>query len=484
MVGSTTALIVQKINGLNFDIPRSLARILYGATLMDTENRSELKMTAIDKLIMDNLKRISGIESDGEFYRDLMNFLLNTDDTELLFTRDYKEDWAFFGFAVVKVKGVFDVNGRVLKENLLNELMRLAKKNNDDKNLSLTIIKVVDYQEDNEVINRERLYLIFNQRAYPEFRKTIFDLIATIVNYTFKGKSSIKITDEFVEFWGVGKQLSRKRTAPFLEPIAIAFNEYFFSSTIGMHVKREFLTVTKRVKKAASECGINLSWDVKGRINNITDGEAIRLLNKLGFTAMSLREYWNVLKDAQAINDQQMVLHLQSAGFVEFLHTVIENGEYVVEKPEIVQKKSKFQYEGIEVKINYDYQGKKQKVSIPDGKPGLIHPKDIDLETGLPKIVLSPDIYKDPCLWRYWSPDAEKNVATRSYIFLLGQPALDLKVHLSESFDCLGIRPCCQQVELPKVKILENEKGILLIITKEGETTEFQESEFFEKATD
>jgi len=121
---------------------------------------------------------------------------------------------------------------------------------------------------------------------------------------------------------------------------------------------------------------------------------------------------------------------------------------------------------------------------VPDGKPGLIDPKEIDLATGLPKIVHSPNIYKNPDLWRYWSPDAERNIATRSYIFLLGKPALDLKVHLSEAFPCLGIRPCCKKVELPEVKIVENQKGISVIIQKEGETFHIRESEFFAKAED
>jgi inorganic pyrophosphatase/exopolyphosphatase len=179
MVGSTTALVVQKISGLGMDIPPALARILYGATLMDTENRSKLKMTAKDELIMGSLKEAAGVENDSEFYQDLMSRLLSTDDAELLFERDYKEDWAFFGFAVVKVKK--------LQKNLLRKLVRLARQNNKKKNLSLTIIKVVDYEDDNETINLERIYLIFNDGVFPEFKEVMFKLIEAIVNYTFKG---------------------------------------------------------------------------------------------------------------------------------------------------------------------------------------------------------------------------------------------------------------------------------------------------------
>jgi inorganic pyrophosphatase/exopolyphosphatase len=483
MIGSTTALIVQKINGLGIDIAQRLSHIFYGATLMDTENRSELKMTQKDRLIMDDLKKTSGTKSDAEFYRDLMNFLLSTDDIRLLFARDYKEDWAFFGFAVAKVKGVFDEKGTVQKKETLNGLMELARQNNAEKNLPLTIVKIVDYKDDNETINRERIYLIFNERVFPEFKKTMFDLVSTLISFTFKGKACIRKTSDFIEFWGTGKQLSRKRTAPFLELIAIAFNEYFYSPTARLYVKRDFLKATKRVKEAAKKCRIHLSWDEKRRINNITYGEAIQLLEYLGFTAMSLRDYWIVLADAKSFKDQQMLLHLKSSGFVEFLHTIIEDGKYAIEKPRILEAKSIFQYEGVEVAVSYSYEGQKQTIDVLKGTPGLINPKDIESKTGLPKIVHPPDIYKNPHLWRYWSPDAEKNVATRSYIFLLGQPALDLKVHLSESFDCLGIRPCCEKVELPEVKIIESDEGIALIIKKEGETTKIQGKEFFEKGS-
>jgi hypothetical protein len=249
-------------------------------------------------------------------------------------------------------------------------------------------------------------------------------------------------------------------------------------------VKRDFLKAAKRVREAAGACGVELSWDDEGRMNNITYGGAVKLLDRLGFTALSPEEYWRVLKDAKEIKDQQMAGHLQSGGFVEFLHAIVENSAFLIEKPEITDGPSKFQYEGIEVEVNYNYRGKRRRVRVPDGKPGLIHPKDINLNTGLPKIVYPPNIYKDPSLWRYWSPDAEKNVTTRGHIFLLGQPALDLKVHLSEAFHCLGVRPCCRKVELPRVKITTDKDGICVTIEKEGETTLIRESDFFADVAD
>ncbi len=479
MIGSTCALIVQRFYGLGLNIPAELAKIFYGTTLMDTENRSPYKMTARDVLIMDDLKEIAGIQSDGEFYHDLMSALLNTDDAESLFGRDYKEDWIFFGFAVAKVKHVFDGRGNVLKPGLLKCLVALARQNNQCKNLPLTLIKVVDYLDDNSTVNRERVYLIFNEQVFSEFKEGMFRLLETIIRSTFKGKALVSKTDQFIEFWGVGDQLSRKRIVPILEPVATAFNRYFYSPSTGLYAKREFLKNSQRVREAAKKCGIKLSWDSQGRINHITYGEAIRLLGQLEFTAPSLPQYWVILNDAKIIRDQQMVRHLQSDGFVEFLHTVIENGRWVVNRPEIVMSRTSFEYEGLNVEVGYGYHGTKQELKVPEGKPGLISPDEIDPNSGLPSIVHSPDIYDDPTLWRYWSPDAQKNVATRGYIFLLGQPALDLKIHLSESFQCLGVRPCCRNVEMPQMEIIADENGVSLTIWEEGEKLCVREADLF-----
>lgn len=119
---------------------------------------------------------------------------------------------------------------------------------------------------------------------------------------------------------------------------------------------------------------------------------------------------------------------------------------------------------------NFIAEGKKIKVEVPKGKPGLIHPDEIDMETGIPKKIRSPNEYGNPELWRYWEPDRKLVVPTRSYIFLLKQPCWDGKFHLEDSFPNLGVRPCCKKVEQPKVKI-EIENGKLKTeITKEGDT--------------
>lgn len=482
IIGSTTALTTQRLHGLGLELPKELARILYAGTLMDTENRSPLKMTVRDRYLMDDLQNVSQEWSDEALYRDLMGFLLNTDDADALFERDYKEDWRFFGFAVAKAKNIFDRDGIVLKKALLDRLVACAEKNNREKNLPLTLIKVVDYEENNATVRRERVYLIFNKDVFPQFRETMFDLFDAIIRSTFRGRAHAQRTDRYIEFWGVGDQLSRKRIVPLLEPVAVAFNRYFYSPSTKLYVKRDFLKNTARVNDAARHAGISLSSDTATRINLITYGEAMRLLTRLGFTALSLKEYWQVLADAEHIKDRQMIEHLQSSGFVEFLHTIVEREKYLVDKPTISEGNSTFQYEDVAVRVGYTYHGTRRRANIPAGTPGLIHPRDIDPNTGLPSKVYPPNIYDNPALWRYWSPDAEKNVATRGYIFLLGQPALDLKVHLSEAFYCLGIRPCAYRIELPTIAIAESNEGISLTLNVEGETLSVREKDFFQDA--
>jgi len=69
MAGSTTALVAQKFHGMGVDVDKDLAHILYGATLMDTENRSDKKMTYKDGLVMDDCKIFQKLEMTKNFIK-------------------------------------------------------------------------------------------------------------------------------------------------------------------------------------------------------------------------------------------------------------------------------------------------------------------------------------------------------------------------------------------------------------------------------
>ena len=83
------------------------------------------------------------MNNEDEFYSDLMSFLLNTDDPDVLFGRDYKEDWGF-GFAVAKIKNGFTSGGEKVKKSLIKKAVKLAHENNISKNLPLTILRITD----------------------------------------------------------------------------------------------------------------------------------------------------------------------------------------------------------------------------------------------------------------------------------------------------------------------------------------------------
>ncbi len=454
--GSCIALVTQKLLGMGLSVDEKLARLLYGTALMDTENRVAHKMTYKDRLIMDHLKEISETENDDEFYSYLMSFLLNTDDPHVLFKRDYKEDWGF-GFAVAKIKRGFDKDGKTLKKNLVKEAVKLAEQNNLEKNFPMTVLRITDYEDDNRTVNRERVYLIFNKNSPKEFIKTIFDMLEKIVKFEF-GETNIRSTKEFVEFWGTGVQLSRKKTAPVLEKAVEAFHEYFYSPSVRLWIKRDFLKKTPDVEKAEKKLGIKVSCDKEGRINYITYPESQALFRKLGYSMLSLKEYWLTLNDAKKINDVQMVESLQGSNFVEFTDSVIKDFSSIIEHPSV---------------INGKITGTELKVEIPKGKPGLILPQDIDPKTGIPLKVRKPNEYGNPDLWRYWEPDADLVIPTRSYIFLLNQPCWDGKVHIEDSFPNLGVRPCCKNIKYPKVEVNFDTGKLYVRVIEEGKVVEY-----------
>ncbi len=460
IIGSCTALIVQKMLGMGMSFDEDLGRILHGATLMDTENRVFHKMTTKDVLIMNYLKYLSRIENEREFYGHLMSFLLNTDDPDILFGRDYKEDWGF-GFAVAKIKKGFKDTGKEVKRNLLKKMTDLAAQNNINKNLPLTILRITDYKNDNITVNRERVYLVFNNASSSEFKSAIFNALEKIIEFEF-GKINIKTTPKYIEFWGTGMQLSRKKTAPILEPIVKIFNEYFYSPSNKLWIKRDFLKKSRNVTQAAKKLKLKITFDEERRVHYITYPEAKLLSKKMSFKILALREYWQALKDAKKIKDIQMIESLQGSNFVEFLDTVIKNYNTAIEHPKIIHTAK-----------GYSLNGETVKVVIPKGKPGLIHPDQIDLKTGIPKKVKPPTEYGNSELWRYWEPDSDLVIPTRSYIFLLKQPCWDGKFHIGDSFPNLGIRPCYKKLISPRVKVILEKKKLTIKIKKEGDIIKY-----------
>ena len=223
------------------------------------------------------------------------------------------------------------------KEVLLREASILAVKNNVDKNLPLTIVKITDYENDNITVNKERIYLIFNQQASKEFKTAVFDLLEKIVKFEF-GKMHIKSTKEYIEFRGTGMQLSRKKTAPVLEPVIKAFNEYFYSPSNKLRIKRDFMKKSNDLLQAVKEGRLKVSFDKEKRLNYLTYPEARILAKNLKFALLSIKEYRLALNDAKKIKDIQMIESLQGSNFVEFWDTIFKDYQIMIEHPHITKK--------------------------------------------------------------------------------------------------------------------------------------------------
>ncbi len=166
-----------------------------------------------------------------------------------------------------------------------------------------------------------------------------------------------------------------------------------------------------------------------------------KLAKRLGYTMLSLGEYWKLLAETKKTNDAQMQEHLMSEGFVEFTDTIVQDYSEIIDHPEV-----------IELPEGVIYQGNARKVNVIPAHPGLIRPEDIDPETGLPvRTSFDQSGYADPETWRYWSPDAIIVNPTRSFTFLSDKAALDMKNHPDDALPNMGARLVTDKVRYPKV---------------------------------
>lgn len=440
LFGSCSTIIAIKYAGSGFDVDEKLADIFYSGMLMDTENRVAHKMTKTDELTMNLMKEKSTIEDDSLHYIKLMNELIKEKDPERLYYRDYKKFFGF-GFAVLKVKDYID--SKTFDKDV-EKVIELAKKDNKDNNYYLSLIKIVQYKEDLSV-DRERIYYVFDSTASEIVREKCIELLSKIVKISFKS-ANIKICDDYLEISNANKQISRKKIAPAIEIVLRKTGEFIYYSSINKWVSRDFLKINDYINKG----NFDYKLDYNNRICNINYLEAKKLCEYLGGSMLSLPEYWNVYYEAKSKNQYLMLDALTDPNFIEFLNTTSD-----------------------------------QVTNVLDGSPGLISPDDIDLKTGLPKEIKSPNEYYNKSLWRYWSPPktGDTYVFSRSYIFLLSQPCLDAKTFLNEGFANLGIRLTRDKNMDYEIEIVEKESQLLIYYKSEYDDKKnilYEDSNFIE----
>jgi inorganic pyrophosphatase/exopolyphosphatase len=405
-VGATASLITRKYIGCGYTFDEKLSYILLGAILMDTENLAPHKATNIDNELVRYLNESVNTDIDN-LYKYLMKELLSQTNLENLINRDYKEYYDIYGFSVLKIMSDVKLNAK--------KLTSAIKKKIKQKNLVCIVVKIVYYK--NFVPIKEKIIFIKNNYIPHEIVEKLKSFIEEI---TKDRAGKITKTKNSITCYKLPQQISRKKIVPYLDIIMTAYNKCFYSKSIKKWVSREF-----------AKDGWN-SYDKEGRVNYITYYEALKLAEKNNAEMLKPQEYWKVLKDAEGANDIQIIKSLKAKDFIEFLNTT--NREYV---------------------------------KYVEGKPGLILEKEINLNTGLPSIVHSPNEFSNPLLWRYWSfpKDGNEYALIRSHIFLLDRPCLDGKVKTNERFPNLGVRLIYSNVALPEIefrhtKIIANGKEI------------------------
>jgi len=491
IVGSTAGLVAQRFCGMGIGLDQRMAKIVYGAALMDTENWSKSKTTGKDVLVMSEVKTRAGI-SEGEdravstqFYQNLMSALLSTNDAELLFQRDYKEDKGF-GFAVAKMKGVFTDQGVVAdgKQSILDGMVESARANNGINGLPLTIVKVVDYREDNEKVRRERMYFVFSQDASPAFRKKTFDVLKGVL--AEKNGVILQENEEFVDWNGIKKQLSRKdylaactdmpemlvrplvaptsskrQTTQQKDPSKASTEEYFYSEEKDLFVQRAPLKITDPgVKEAANSLGIKLWWDDEGRIAQISLTDTIRLFNKLGMEMMSPTDYWAILEEAYKKGDFEFVRDLLSKRYAEWLNVLYFKSDgkyYMIEHPTIdehgVWQREKDAERIKEIKPPegryawFEFPDLSDIFSVIDKKTGFPNPKSVRDERG-----------KNTFTFKYWDVytgliDKMPLAAIRGRVTSSDTPSFDCGMPPDAS-DAKGlmVRPCRRNLLAPAIE--------------------------------
>ncbi|KAK5993557.1 hypothetical protein PT974_06991 [Cladobotryum mycophilum] len=398
---SSTIQVYVKLLGSGFDLDAETAKVLLRATLVQAEPSLMARMGRIDQIALERLKSLA---QEHDSYARLMSALVwetGNMTSDEVFMMDYRE--SLYGFAVIKAQQTASYE-------------KQAMTNNIRRHLPLTIVKQVIYGNEFRYVVKEQLSMYFNERFHDKgFKKAILDTVKQACE-VMHGANRVSSKGYKVEVTNVPHQTPRLLLAPLLEGIVREHLRFFWSKSIGMHVACGFFTEDQGEYGAADEepsASTGVSFD-----------EVKTLLQQgLETSFLSLPQYWQVYHECEELHDAITLKSLRDPKHIELFDTRILNRTEV---------------------INNDQQP--SRPTILEAKPALIQPQDINLETGLPNRLASPNSYNDDSLWRYWSPDGEENVATRGHIFLLDRTCIDLKVARDEKTRQLTFRPVYRDI--------------------------------------
>src|SRR5262249_9524441 len=147
------------------------------------------------------------------------------------------------------------------------------------------------------------------------------------------------------------------------------------------------LVVDARLLQASNELGISPQASPEKWLMNVTLADALRILERLGSTVLSLPEYFQVRRDALLRNDRNMLGSLESDQFIEMLATVFVPAQTMIHLP---RPEAGISFAGTEIQVH-----------TPEGRYGWIHPDEIDPGTGLPTRVTHVRNLRDETI-KYW----------------------------------------------------------------------------------
>ena len=236
---------------------------------------------------------------------------------------------------------------------------------------------------------------------------------------------------------------------------------------VSEHLRFAYSPVIKKFVSMGFYSGQSSVYGPPGTEHNVCAGLSYLNVERLLFRSMqtsmlTLPAYWKVYQHFESCGLTYAMDSLRHPQFVELLDTIIFDNQRLIHASTSSNKNNK------------------QKIQlptpIPSARPALIRARDGDLHTGLPSKLHSADIYDDPSLWRYWSPDPIPStsvvsevdtptyVATRGHIFVMNQTSLDLKVRIDESTQSLTFRPIYNDIPDIRYKVSPDGNWIRLAV--------------------
>lgn len=198
---SSTIQVYVKILGSELELSPTMAQKLLEATRLEAEPTLLPSMSEIDRLAMQRLESIAGIERAAT-YCELMGIMVNTAEVEELFYRDYRE--TMFGFSVLKCKKSQDY-------------MAIALSNNMKSHLPLTVVKEVVYAENFGRIRSETILLVTNPTFYDKgFKKALRETVAAACR-RFHGEGSVVVEKDSITLQDIESQTPRLLLMPLIE---------------------------------------------------------------------------------------------------------------------------------------------------------------------------------------------------------------------------------------------------------------------------